>query len=275
MGTPALIALGSNLGDRRAHLDAAVTALSETPGVGVVAVSPYHGTDPVGGPRGQGEFLNAAALLDCSIDPFALHARLQAIESARGRTRSTRWGERSLDLDLLLFGNQILDIPALTVPHLRMAVRRFVLAPAAEVAPEMVDPLTRRTIADLLANLDRRPSVLRLSESFRPFERLDPTLRDRISGAINPGPATDPAPGRWLLVDDRSAPPVPATFEAVVGDQADAPRAPTGGGHGPPRLRVRGTRLPGPGPDGTRRLDRLVEAIVAEIAAACAASRAG
>ncbi len=157
MGTLALIGLGSNMGDRRAILDAAVAALAETLGLNLCAVSSYHETVPVGGPPGQGSFLNAAASLDSTLSATELHARLMEIELIAGRVRTIRWGERVLDLDLLLFGEMILASPELTVPHPRMLVRRFVMAPVAEIAPEVLEPRTRRTLADLLTNLDRRP----------------------------------------------------------------------------------------------------------------------
>ena len=163
MGTLALIGLGSNLGDRKANLDGALAALSGTPGIEVRAVSSFHETASVGGPRGQGAFLNAAAALEVGLSPPDLLRALHAIEAGARRVREVSWGARTLDLDLLLFGDQILDTPALLVPHPRMAVRRFVLAPLAEVAPKAVDPLTRRTMAELLANLDRRPRYLALA----------------------------------------------------------------------------------------------------------------
>jgi 2-amino-4-hydroxy-6-hydroxymethyldihydropteridine diphosphokinase len=160
MGTPALIGLGSNLGDRPAHLGLAVAALSATPGVTVRAVSSYYETAPVGGPPGQGRFLNAAAALETTLDPLALLDALNAVEDRAGRVRSARWGERTLDLDLLLFGDRVIETPRLQVPHPRMALRRFVLAPMAEVAPDAVDPVTGRSARALLANLDRRPSYV-------------------------------------------------------------------------------------------------------------------
>ncbi len=163
MGTLALIGLGSNLGDRKALLDGAVAALAETPGVKLNAVSTYRETAPVGGPSGQGPFLNAAAAVESSLDPFPLLARLQEIEDAAGRIRCAHWGARTLDLDLLLFGDQTIQTETLAVPHPRMALRRFVLAPLTEIAPEAVDPVTGRTVTDLLANLDRRPRYLALS----------------------------------------------------------------------------------------------------------------
>jgi 2-amino-4-hydroxy-6-hydroxymethyldihydropteridine diphosphokinase len=162
MGTLALIGLGSNLGDRKAHLDAAIAALTVTPGVAVRAVSSYHETAPAGGPDGQRAFLNAAARLETTLDPFATLQVLQAIEQAEGRVRTVRWGARTLDLDLLIHGCEFLDTPELSLPHPRLALRRFVLAPLAEIAPDVVDTVTGRSIAALLANLDRRPSYLAL-----------------------------------------------------------------------------------------------------------------
>ena len=156
--SPALIGLGSNLGDRRAALEGAIAALAETPGILVRKVSTFHETEPVGGPSGQGRYLNAAAVLETSLDPFALLKVLQAIEARFGRVRTVRWGERTLDLDLLLFGDRIIDTPELVVPHPRYAARRFVLEPLVEIAPEAADPVRKRTIRELLADLDREPS---------------------------------------------------------------------------------------------------------------------
>ena len=162
MGTRCLIGLGSNLGDRKAHLDFAIAALSTTPGVTVQALSSYRETVPVGGPLGQGPFLNAALEIETSKTPETLLDRLNAIEHEDGRVRSEVWGERTLDLDLLLFGTMVLETRRLEIPHPRMLVRRFVLAPLAEIAPDFVEPSTGMTIASLLANLDRRPSYVAL-----------------------------------------------------------------------------------------------------------------
>lgn len=162
MSTLALLGLGSNLGDRKAILDEAVAALNEGPGITVRGMSAYHETRAVGGPPGQGPFLNAAVSLETTIDALALLRRLQEIETRAGRVRTVRWGERTLDLDLLLFGEEIIDTPELTVPHPRIGVRRFVLAPLAEIAPETKDPLSGCPISELRSNLDRRPSCLAL-----------------------------------------------------------------------------------------------------------------
>ncbi|WP_406700222.1 2-amino-4-hydroxy-6-hydroxymethyldihydropteridine diphosphokinase [Singulisphaera sp. Ch08] len=160
--TQALIGLGSNLGDRRSNLESAINALAATPGVGVHAVSTFHETKPVGGPEGQGAFLNAAAALETELGAEPLLDLLNAVEARAKRVRAVRWGARTLDLDLLLYGSQIIQTSRLMVPHPRMALRRFVLAPLNEVATSAIDPMTVRSIGHLLANLDRRPSYLAL-----------------------------------------------------------------------------------------------------------------
>jgi 2-amino-4-hydroxy-6-hydroxymethyldihydropteridine diphosphokinase len=155
MATLALIGLGSNLGDRKAQLDAAVAALAAAPSVALRAVSRYHETAPVGGPEGQGDYLNAAAAVETTLEPLALLHVLQEIERRAGRVRTVRWGPRTLDLDLLLFGDRVIATGELQVPHPRMAERLFVLVPLAEIAPGAVDPVTGRTVAALLADLER------------------------------------------------------------------------------------------------------------------------
>jgi 2-amino-4-hydroxy-6-hydroxymethyldihydropteridine diphosphokinase len=159
MGTRALIGLGSNLGDRKRTLDAAVAGLGETPGIVVHRVSKYYETAPVGGPEGQGNYLNAAAELETTLQPLELLHVLQSIEDRAGRVRSVRWGPRTLDLDLLLFGDRVIETDELQVPHPRMAGRRFVLEPLAEIAATAVDPITQRTIADLFAACQGRDRV--------------------------------------------------------------------------------------------------------------------
>lgn len=116
-------------------------------------MSSWHETEPVGGPP-QGPFLNGAALVRTDLEPRPLLRLLKTLERAAGREDAgPRWGPRPLDLDLLLFDDRVLDEPGLTVPHPRMTERRFVLEPAAEVAPELVHPATGRTVRELLEAL--------------------------------------------------------------------------------------------------------------------------
>ncbi|HVM40985.1 MAG TPA: 2-amino-4-hydroxy-6-hydroxymethyldihydropteridine diphosphokinase [Acidimicrobiia bacterium] len=137
----AYLALGSNEGDRPAHLRSAVAGFAEADGVEVVAVSRVYETDPVGGPA-QGAFLNAVVAVETTLDPHALLALGQALERRAGRLpegERVRWGPRPLDVDLLLVGDLTVASPDLAIPHPRMWERDFVLAPLADVAPELVD----------------------------------------------------------------------------------------------------------------------------------------
>ena len=165
MATLALIGMGSNLGDRRAFLDQAITALNSTRETTLESVSSFRETTPIGGPGDQGSFLNAAAAVTTTLTPRALLDVLRAVENEADRTRTERWGERTLDLDLLLYGDVIREEADLIIPHPRMVVRHFVLGPLAEIAPHAIDPACGLTIASLLANLDRRPSIVSVHHS--------------------------------------------------------------------------------------------------------------
>jgi 2-amino-4-hydroxy-6-hydroxymethyldihydropteridine diphosphokinase len=132
----AFIGLGSNLGDRLAALRQALAQLEA--GGDVTAVSPLYETEPVGGPEDQGAFLNVVVELATSDSPRQLLARCQALEEAAHRVRTVRFGPRTLDADVLLVGDLVVDEPDLVVPHARMWERRFVLAPLADLAPELV-----------------------------------------------------------------------------------------------------------------------------------------
>jgi 2-amino-4-hydroxy-6-hydroxymethyldihydropteridine diphosphokinase len=151
----AYIALGSNLGDRAATLDAAVRRLRAEPGLRVLAVSNNYETDPVGGPAGQGKFLNAAAAVETDRSPEDLLALLHRIEHQFGRTRGAKDGPRTLDLDLLLYGDRVIDTPTLTVPHPRMHQRAFVLMPLSEIAAVAVHPTIGKDVLELLAEMPR------------------------------------------------------------------------------------------------------------------------
>jgi 2-amino-4-hydroxy-6-hydroxymethyldihydropteridine diphosphokinase len=147
---PVAIALGSNIGDRRAHLDYAVGRLSGI--LRHLLVSSFHDTEPVRVPA-QRAFLNGAVSGETALDARDLLATLQLIERERGRERPFTGAPRTLDLDLILFGSAVIDAPGLKVPHPRFRERLFVLAPLAEIAPAMRDPVTGCTIAELRARL--------------------------------------------------------------------------------------------------------------------------
>jgi 3-oxoacyl-[acyl-carrier protein] reductase len=153
MASTAYIALGSNLGDRRAYLDRALAELRGRPGVEVTRVSSVYETAPVGGPAGQGPYLNAVAELRTTLAAAGLLQLLLDVESGLGRVRAERDGPRTIDLDLLLYDDVVRDDPKLTLPHPRLHQRLFVLQPLAEIAPGLIHPLLKRTIADLLGNL--------------------------------------------------------------------------------------------------------------------------
>lgn len=154
----AAIALGSNVGDRQAHLTYALERLRTAPEVRVLAVSAWWETAPVGGPAGQGAYLNGACLVDTTLEAHALLDLLLAIEQERGRdrTREERHGPRTLDLDLIVCGELQHDDARLTLPHPRWTERLFVLEPLAQIAPDLVDPRSGRSVAQLLTEARAR-----------------------------------------------------------------------------------------------------------------------
>ncbi|MBK9516246.1 MAG: 2-amino-4-hydroxy-6-hydroxymethyldihydropteridine diphosphokinase [Anaeromyxobacter sp.] len=145
----AYVGVGTNLGDRWAHLALAARALRATPRVALTRASRVHDTAPLGPP--QPRYLNAVLELETTLPPVALLAELQRIEREALRRPAVRWGPRSLDLDLLVCGPAILALPGLTLPHPGLASRRFVLGPLCELAPGLLVPGDGRSVAELLA----------------------------------------------------------------------------------------------------------------------------
>ncbi|MFW6133676.1 MAG: 2-amino-4-hydroxy-6-hydroxymethyldihydropteridine diphosphokinase [Planctomycetota bacterium] len=155
----AYIALGSNVGNSAATLLEAVKRIDEIDRTDVRRVSQFVRTRPVGGPADQRAYLNAAVRVTTELSARELLAALQRIESALGRDRSreTRWGPRTCDLDLLLYDAEMIATDELTVPHPRMHERRFVLGPLAQIAPRARHPVLDKTVARLLAELRDQP----------------------------------------------------------------------------------------------------------------------
>lgn len=151
----AYIALGSNLGDREKNLDGALRMLGETEGISVTRTSSFIETDPVGY-TDQPDFLNAVTEIATTLPPHALLARCNAIEQALHRKRLIHWGPRTIDLDIILYGDLVMEDQTLTIPHPRMEEREFVLRPLCEIAPQAVDPRTGMTAKALYARCLRQ-----------------------------------------------------------------------------------------------------------------------
>ncbi len=158
MPTIAYIALGSNMGDKTATCLKAIDLLSRAGRV--TRVSSFYCTEPVGYVS-QEDYVNAVVELETGLSPLALLAACHVIEDELGRSRLLRWGPRTIDLDILLYGDQVINNPELTIPHPLMAARRFVLVPLCEIAPQAVHPVLRRTVVGLLSELRNTHRVTR------------------------------------------------------------------------------------------------------------------
>jgi 2-amino-4-hydroxy-6-hydroxymethyldihydropteridine diphosphokinase len=146
------IALGSNLGDSLSILNGAIDKIQTSPQIDLIAVSSWYITTPIGPP--QPNYLNGCAIVWTSLAPLEFLNTLHAIESEFGRLRAEVWGARTLDLDLLLYGDKIIDTPDLQVPHPRMIERGFVLFPLAEIAPDTIEPRSSKSILALCHRLE-------------------------------------------------------------------------------------------------------------------------
>jgi len=150
----AYIAIGSNLGDPVAQARDAIAALNQSPDIQVVAESSLYSSTPMG-PQDQPDYINAVVAIDTALSPQALLDQTQAIELEHGRVRKAeRWGPRTLDLDIVLYGELVHDCERLTIPHYGMKVREFVLYPLAEIAPDLILP-DQTALQTLLTQVDR------------------------------------------------------------------------------------------------------------------------
>lgn len=143
-----VLSLGSNMGDRQGCLNGAIAALSELRGVKILKVSDFIATQPYGGVA-KGEFLNCAVLAECLLPPRVLLGKIHAVEKDFGRVRKERWGDRTLDIDVVFFGDGIIEEEGLCIPHPDWYNRDFVLVPVKQIAPDFVCPITHKRVSDL------------------------------------------------------------------------------------------------------------------------------
>lgn len=151
--TRALLALGSNLGDRLNLLRQARRRIGEHPQISLKNASAIYETEPLGGPPGQGPYLNAALEISTCLSPGELLASCQEVEERCGRVRAERWGPRSVDIDILFYGDRVVRQADLIIPHPRLHERRFVLAPLVDLVPDFIHPQLDSTCRELLERL--------------------------------------------------------------------------------------------------------------------------
>lgn len=162
MSKKVYLGLGSNLGNREQNLRKALAVLDETDGITLRSASSCYETQPVGPVTGQDDFYNAAVEIDTTLSPQELLTRIKWVERELGRVSGERWGPRVIDIDILLWDNGILEAEGLTIPHPEMTTRAFVLTPLAEIAPHVVHPTARKSVAELASQLDDAHRVRRL-----------------------------------------------------------------------------------------------------------------
>ena len=162
--TLSYIGIGSNLGDALHHCHLAICAIQAEKQNHIIAISPFYRTEPVGR-KDQDWFINAVAAVETSLNPRELLHFLQTLEGKMGRVRKERWGPRVIDLDILVYGDQVVEEEDLRIPHPGLHTRRFVLAPLNDIAPDLRHPLLNRTIFQLLSILPEEEKVLLLYEA--------------------------------------------------------------------------------------------------------------
>src|SRR6478672_4599916 len=196
--TNCLLGLGSNLGDREATLRAALADITALPDVQVVQHSTSYRSQPVGGPPDQAEFLNAAAVIETSIAPLILLDELGKLESRLGRQPAERWSARTIDIDILLYGNEVAETAMLTLPHPRMSFRRFVLEPAAQIAPKMLHPTIGWPIERLLLHLNMASDQIILVSPSEPLRKdLSDLLHTQFNAQTIASPDFETAEHHW------------------------------------------------------------------------------
>ncbi len=146
------LGIGSNKGDKLKNIRNAISSLKETQGIELLAISSLYCTSPVG-PQGQDWFINGAISLKTGLSPWDLLERLMSIEEGLGRIRDRPWGPRTMDLDILFYGDLVIDQTGLTIPHPHLHKRAFVLVPLMELAPDLLHPVFKKTISQLLEGL--------------------------------------------------------------------------------------------------------------------------
>jgi 2-amino-4-hydroxy-6-hydroxymethyldihydropteridine diphosphokinase len=193
-----LLGLGSNLGDREASLRATLADITALPDVQVVQHSNWYRSQPVGGPPDQGEFLNAAAVIETTIAPLQLLDELGNIELRHGREPAERWSPRTIDIDILLYGNEVAETGMLTLPHPRMSFRQFVLEPAVEIAPKLLHPTIGWPVERLLLHLNAASDQLAIvSPSEETRDRLTNDIREQCAANTVRPPSFTTAEHHW------------------------------------------------------------------------------
>lgn len=156
--TVAYIGLGSNIGDKAGNILKALDILGQLNEIKITNVSSFYETEPIGY-EDQDWFVNAVAQIETTLPPTELLGAFKKIEQTMGRKNIIRWGPREIDIDLLIYDQLCLDSPELVIPHPRLHERAFVLGPLAEIAPELIHPILKKTIAELLSELQSQKAV--------------------------------------------------------------------------------------------------------------------